>query len=57
MLHLINETVCNGLEVNNTMDLYPQYKPVLVDNKETLEGATSHDIHNYFIAWVVEELP
>jgi hypothetical protein len=50
MLHLIDETVRNGLEVNNAMDLYPRYKPVLVDNKETVEGATSHDIHHYFIA-------
>jgi valyl-tRNA synthetase len=57
MLHLIDETVRNGLEVNDAMDLYPRYKPVLVDNKETLEGATSHDIRDHFIAWVAEELP
>ncbi|GIC86850.1 uncharacterized protein Aud_003226 [Aspergillus udagawae] len=57
MLHLIDETVRGTLEFYDAMDLYPRHKPVIVDNKETLEGATSHDVRDHIIAWVAEELP
>jgi hypothetical protein len=30
---------------------------VIVDDKKSLEGATSHDVRDRFIAWVAEELP
>ncbi|RHZ60437.1 uncharacterized protein CDV56_102542 [Aspergillus thermomutatus] len=57
MLHLIDETIQETLEVNDAMEMYPRHKPVIVDDREILEGATSHDVRDRFIAWVSEEVP
>lgn len=57
MLHLIDETIRDTLEVNELMDLYSRYALFIVDDKKSLEGATSYDVRDCFIAWVAEELP
>ncbi|RHZ60756.1 hypothetical protein CDV55_101619 [Aspergillus turcosus] len=57
MLQLIDKNVRQSLEIEDAKDLYPRHKPVIVEDKENLEGATSHDVRDHFIAWVAEELP
>ncbi|KAF4224513.1 hypothetical protein CNMCM8980_007536 [Aspergillus fumigatiaffinis] len=57
MLHLIDKSVRGNLECEDAMDLYPRHKPVIVEDKEKFNGATSHDVRDHFIAWVAEELP
>jgi hypothetical protein len=57
MLQLIDESVRQSLECYEVMDLYPRHKLVIVEDKEKLEGATSHDVRDHFTAWVAEEVP
>lgn len=57
MLQLIDKHVRQTLEIEDAMDLYPRHKPVIVEDKEKFDGATSHDVRDHFIAWVAGELP
>lgn len=59
LLHEIEENVKETLEdkEHGRPDLLASYQPVIFDDKEKFDGATSHEIRDHFNGWVAGELP
>lgn len=59
MLGAIDKSVKESLEDedNNRPDLLSSYEPVIFDDKEKFDGATSHEVRDHFSVWVAEQLP
>lgn len=59
MLSAIREDVKGALEDEDDgrPNLLLSFQPIIFDDKEKFDGATSHELRDHFTVWVAEQLP
>ncbi|KAL4808172.1 hypothetical protein BDV18DRAFT_158284 [Aspergillus unguis] len=57
MLNALNIGITEGLEIYERPDLLSSHRLTVMDDAAKYDGATAHDVRDYFHAWVTGELP